>query len=115
MHPSYKGLREDVPVPPAAFLDAERPVRGGDARSTVDGPRPAVTNLDKVLYPEAGFTKRDVIEYLVHIAPVLLPHLARPPADAQALPQRRRRPGTSSRRTRPKHRPDWVRDGDGAA
>lgn len=34
------------------------------------------TNLDTVLYPEAGFTKWDVIQYYRKIAPVLLKHLA---------------------------------------
>ena len=35
-----------------------------------------VTNLDKVLYPMVGFTKAQVIEYYVTIAPVMLPHLS---------------------------------------
>ncbi len=35
-----------------------------------------LTNLDKVLYPEVGFTKAEVIDYYARIAPVLLPHLA---------------------------------------
>ena len=47
----------------------------------VEGRRLTVSNLDKVLYPEAGFTKADVIWYYVHVAPVLLPHRAGPPAD----------------------------------
>jgi bifunctional non-homologous end joining protein LigD len=34
-----------------------------------------VSNLDKVLYPETGFTKGEVIDYYIRIAPVLLPHL----------------------------------------
>jgi bifunctional non-homologous end joining protein LigD len=42
----------------------------------VEGRRLVLTNLDKVLYPEAGFTKADVIDYYVRISPVLLPHLA---------------------------------------
>ena len=42
----------------------------------VEGRRLVLTNLDKVLYPEADFTKADVINYYVRIAPVLLPHLA---------------------------------------
>ena len=41
----------------------------------VDGRTMSISNLDKVLYPEAGFTKADVISYYVHVAPVLLPHL----------------------------------------
>lgn len=42
----------------------------------VEGRRLVLSNLDKVLYPEAGFTKSDVISYYLRIAPVLLPHLA---------------------------------------
>lgn len=41
----------------------------------VDGRNLTLSNLDKVLYPEAGFTKRDVIAYYQQIAPVMLPHL----------------------------------------
>ncbi len=41
----------------------------------VEGQRLTVSNLDKMLYPEAGFTKADVIWYYVHVAPVLLPHV----------------------------------------
>jgi len=33
-----------------------------------------LTNLDKVLYPDAGFTKGQVIDYYTRIAPILLPH-----------------------------------------
>jgi bifunctional non-homologous end joining protein LigD len=36
----------------------------------------SVSNLNKVLYPEAGFTKRDLLAYYRGVAPVLLPHLA---------------------------------------
>ena len=41
----------------------------------VDGRQLTVSNLDKVLYPDAAFTKADVIWYYLHVAPVLLPHL----------------------------------------
>jgi bifunctional non-homologous end joining protein LigD len=34
-----------------------------------------LSNLDKVLYPEVGFTKGEVIDYYVRVAPVLLPHV----------------------------------------
>ena len=51
-------------------------------RSTVeiDGRRLSVSNLDKVLYPSAGFTKGEIIDYYARIAPVLLPHLRGRPA-----------------------------------
>ncbi len=42
----------------------------------IEGRRLVLSNLGKVLYPEAGFTKSDVISYYLKIAPVLLPHLA---------------------------------------
>src|SRR5690349_13617372 len=35
-----------------------------------------LTNLEKVLYPATGFTKKDVIDYYVRIAPAIIPHLA---------------------------------------
>ena len=34
-----------------------------------------LTNLDRVLWPRTGFTKGDMIDYYVAVAPVLLPHL----------------------------------------
>src|SRR5947209_6227737 len=33
-----------------------------------------LSNLDKVLYPQVGFTKGQVIDYYMRIAPVILPH-----------------------------------------
>ena len=41
---------------------------------TIDGHRLTLTNLDKVLYPETGTTKRDVFEYYAAVADVLIPH-----------------------------------------
>ena len=48
----------------------------GDARVEVDGRTLKVSNLAKVLYPESGTTKGEVLHYYAQIAPVLLPHLA---------------------------------------
>jgi bifunctional non-homologous end joining protein LigD len=47
---------------------------------TVEGHRIALTNLDKVLYPETGTTKADVLAYYAAIAPFLLPHSTGRPA-----------------------------------
>ncbi len=57
----------------------------------VEGKHLKLSNLDKVLYPEAGFTKGQVIDYYVRVAPVLLPHLRGRPANYEALSQRRER------------------------
>ncbi|MDX6494830.1 MAG: bifunctional non-ous end joining protein LigD [Gaiellales bacterium] len=73
----------------------------------VSGRELKITNPDKVLYPEAGFTKGDVIEYYWRIAPVLLPHLK-----GRALTMKRYPNGVDEQffyqKESPKHRPDWV-------
>ena len=43
---------------------------------SIDGRDLELSNLDKILYPAAGFTKGEVIDYYTRIAPVMLPHLA---------------------------------------
>jgi bifunctional non-homologous end joining protein LigD len=44
-------------------------------RVRIDDRELELSNLDKVLYPEAGFTKGEVIDYYARIADVILPHL----------------------------------------
>ena len=46
---------------------------------TIDGHRLKLTNLGKVLYPETGTTKADVIDYYARVAAVLIPHAANRP------------------------------------
>ena len=41
----------------------------------IDGRKIPVSNLDKALYPATGFTKGQVIDYYIRVAPVMLPHL----------------------------------------
>lgn len=53
----------------------------------VDGRRVVLSNLDKVLYPAAGFTKRDVIDYYARVAPVMLPHLRQRPVTFRRFPE----------------------------
>ena len=52
----------------------------------VDGHRLTLSNLHKVLYPEPGFTKGEIIDYYSRIAPVLLPHLADRPLTVKRYP-----------------------------
>jgi bifunctional non-homologous end joining protein LigD len=42
---------------------------------TIDGHDLELSNFDKVMYPDAGFTKGEVVDYYTRLAPVLLPHL----------------------------------------
>ncbi|HEV7869356.1 MAG TPA: ATP-dependent DNA ligase, partial [Chthoniobacteraceae bacterium] len=52
----------------------------------VAGRKLLVSNLEKVLYPEVGFTKSQVIDYYIRIAPVLLPHLKDRPITLKRYP-----------------------------
>jgi bifunctional non-homologous end joining protein LigD len=52
----------------------------------VDGKRLPVSNLDKIFYPKNGFTKGDVINYYIRVAPVLLPHLKDRPLTLKRYP-----------------------------
>ena len=74
----------------------------------VEGRRLRLTNLDKVLYPEAGFTKGQVIDYYTRAAPWLLPHL-----QGRALTLKRYPNGVESghfyEKQKPSHAPEWVR------
>jgi len=56
------------------------------AEVEIDGHRLKLSNLDKVLYPKAGFTKAQVIDYYVRIAPVLLPHIQDRPMTLKRYP-----------------------------
>lgn len=53
---------------------------------TVDNRVLSLTNLDKVLYPAAGFTKRDVIDYYTRVSKWLLPHLKDHPVTLKRFP-----------------------------
>jgi bifunctional non-homologous end joining protein LigD len=78
------------------------------AQLIVEGKKLAVSNLDKVLYPKVGFTKGQVIDYYIRIAPVLLPHLKDRPLTMKRYPD-----GVEGEffyeKNCPTHRPSWVK------
>jgi bifunctional non-homologous end joining protein LigD len=59
---------------------AERTSGRNRERVRVGGRELVVTNLDKVMYPETGTTKADVLAYYAAVAPVLIPAAANRPA-----------------------------------
>lgn len=75
---------------------------------TVGDKKLVVSNLGKVLYPAAGFTKGQVIDYYIKIAPVLLPHLKNRPLTLKRYPE-----GVNGfffyEKQCPSHRPGWVK------
>lgn len=67
----------------------------------------SLSNLDKVMYPEIGFTKAQVIDYYARIAPVMVPHVA-----GRCMTLRRWPDGVEGdsffNKRCPDHRPSWL-------
>ena len=83
----------------------------GETRQVeVDGKELRLTNLDKVLYPETGFTKGEMVDYYAKVAPAIVPHLG-----GRAVTLRRFPEGVDDldsaffEKRCPKHRPKWVK------
>ncbi|HEY7455696.1 MAG TPA: non-homologous end-joining DNA ligase [Solirubrobacterales bacterium] len=76
----------------------------------VDGRELKLTNLDKVLYPAADFSKGEVIDYYARVAEAIVPHLS-----GRAVTLRRFPEGVDDldaaffEKRCPKHRPNWVK------
>ncbi|WP_372595098.1 non-homologous end-joining DNA ligase [Actinotalea sp.] len=74
----------------------------------VDGRRVALTHLERVLYPQTGFTKAEMIDYYTRVAPALLGQLADRPVTRIRFPQ-----GVEGERffekNLPRGAPEWVR------
>jgi bifunctional non-homologous end joining protein LigD len=83
----------------------------GETRTVeVEGKELRLTNLDKVLYPEVGFTKGEMVDYYAKVAPAIVPHLV-----GRAVTLRRFPEGVDDldsaffEKRCPKHRPKWVK------
>lgn len=127
----FKGLRDDKPAEevvleadgaaapeaapgadartPEALFGAVRRGGGRDAPIEVElaGRALRLTNWDKVLFPETGFTKGDLIAYYVRVAPTLLPHLRDRPLTLRRWPNGVEAP-TFYEKHSPAHRPEWI-------
>jgi bifunctional non-homologous end joining protein LigD len=79
-----------------------------DSTIEIQGKQLKLSNLEKVLYPAAGFTKQQIIDYYVRIAPAMLPHLKDRPLTRKRYPN-----GVDEEffyeKNAPQHRPDWVK------
>jgi bifunctional non-homologous end joining protein LigD len=77
-------------------------------RVHIDGRELELSNLDKVLYPETGYTKGEIIDYYVRVAPYLLPHLRSRPLTRIRYPN-----GVQAasffEKNKPGGTPRWVR------
>jgi bifunctional non-homologous end joining protein LigD len=123
-HSSYKGLRFDKSADEVQreVLSASEPPRDGSMRSplyevlretkryteiAVQGRTLRLSNRDKVLYPDTGFTKGQMIDYYAALAPVLVPHLAERPLTFKRYPDGVQAQYFYEKRC-PGHRPEWV-------
>jgi bifunctional non-homologous end joining protein LigD len=74
----------------------------------VEGRRLSLSNLDKVMYPQVGFTKGELIDYYTRVSPALLPHLRGRPLTLKRYPD-----GVEGEyfyeKNCPSHAPGWVR------
>ena len=74
----------------------------------IEGRRLRLSNLDKVLYPHAGYTKAQVVDYYARIGAVMVAHLADRPVTLVRWPD-----GTASQsffeKRCPSHAPKWMR------
>jgi bifunctional non-homologous end joining protein LigD len=113
-HPRFVRLRDDMSahacVIPAAQAEEALPgpigdVAGGHGR--LERPPPvaaiALSNVDKVFFPDAGYTKGDVIDYYRRIAPLLLPYLRDRPLTLTRYPD-----GIEGKYFYQQDAPDWV-------
>ena len=78
----------------------------------IDGRKLSLSNLEKILYPEAGFTKAQVIDYYARISPYLLPHIEDRGITLRRYPDGVDGPSFFEKRC-PSHRPSWFQTASG--
>jgi len=131
-HPTYRGLRPDIDPRDAtgeerresarkaqeaakrAATTARAPSKNGDRGSRVpsvlevEGKRIKLTNLEKVLFPEDGYTKADLIRYYTEVSPYLVPWLRDRPLTLKPFPDGIH--GTHFyQKNKPGFTPEWIR------
>jgi bifunctional non-homologous end joining protein LigD len=101
-HPSFKGLRADKDP-----LEVVRELPGGARELHLDGRVVKVSNWSKVLWPQTGFTKGQLVDYYLRVASAILPHLEGRPLTLKRYPN-----GVDEQhfyeKNSPSHRPEWV-------
>jgi bifunctional non-homologous end joining protein LigD len=83
-------------------------VSGNTVAVDVEGRTLRLSNLDKVLYPDVGLTKGEVITYYTSVAPFLLRHLAGRPLTVKRYPNGVEGPFFFEKNAS-RGKPDWVR------
>jgi bifunctional non-homologous end joining protein LigD len=76
-------------------------------KTTVEGRELTVSNLDKVLYPDSGFTKGQMLDYYARISPVMLQHLSDRPLTMKRYPEGVAGPFFFEKHA-PRGAPEWL-------
>jgi bifunctional non-homologous end joining protein LigD len=66
-----------------------------------------LSNLDKIFWPDEGFTKGDLIAYYFNVAPFIVPHLEGRPLTMKRMPDGISG-GSFYEKSAPSHTPDWM-------
>lgn len=89
---------EAEPPKAASPPSVRKPKKGGSGKGAnevlfIDGHRLELTNLDKVFWPQEGYTKGDVVAYYRTVAHAMLPHLLDRPESLYRTPHGITEPG----------------------
>lgn len=72
-----------------------------------EGPAVEITHPEKVLFPEDGITKQELVEYYRKVAPVMIPLVRDRPLTLQRFPQGISKPGFFQKEA-PQYLPEWI-------
>jgi bifunctional non-homologous end joining protein LigD len=75
--------------------------------TAADGRELRLSNLDKVFWPNEGYTKGDLIAYYVNVADLILPYLRERPLTMKRMPDGMAG-GFFYEKTAPSHTPEWI-------
>jgi bifunctional non-homologous end joining protein LigD len=85
------------------------PVKKPPKRAPKAEPAVEFSNVRKVMFPEGGFTKGDLLKYYLTVAPRLLPHLRDRPATLERLPDGvGDGPPRFWQKNTPSYYPEWI-------
>ncbi len=99
--------KPDSNKPDSGIADSSNSDSNTSVSVDVEGRTLQLSSLDKVLFPAAGFTKSQVIDYYARIAPVLVPHVTNRCMTVRRFPDGVDGDAFYSKRC-PDYRPDWV-------
>ncbi|MBV8830580.1 MAG: non-homologous end-joining DNA ligase [Acidobacteriaceae bacterium] len=108
---NWKPASENGSVPRTKATGHRKPRKNSSQTDeitlTIEGQQVQCTRLSKLLYPAARFTKADVIDYYVRVAPFILPHLRDRPVTLKRYPD-----GVTAEpyweKDAPSFTPEWV-------